>query len=155
MVGTLISRTLVYGGLSACVVGVYILLVGPLGAIAGAHGGPVVSLLAAGLVAVLFQPLRERLQRGVNHLCLEIVDDGIGLPTVPRAGVGLTSIRERAAELGGTCTIDRGPTGGTRVKAQLPLGKPSAVAGQRPVADDDRPGVPDADEAGPRIGGDG
>jgi signal transduction histidine kinase len=83
-------------------------------------------------------------------LWLEIVDDGIGLPTAPRPGVGLTSMRERAAELGGTCTVERGPTGGTRVEARLPLGEPSTVA-----ADDDRPGVPDADEASPPIGGDG
>ncbi|WP_412544196.1 histidine kinase [Longispora sp. K20-0274] len=39
-------------------------------------------------------------------------------------GVGLTSIRERAAELGGTCTAGPTPTGG-RVTAVLPLAVPS------------------------------
>ena len=33
---------------------------------------------------------------------LEVRDDGDGLPDALRAGVGLSSMRERAAELGGT-----------------------------------------------------
>lgn len=64
----IINRTLVYGALSAIVVGLYILVVGMLGAILEAHGSLYVSLAATGLVAVLFQPLRERLQRAVNRL---------------------------------------------------------------------------------------
>ena len=62
------SRTLVYGALSASVVGLYVLVVGAAGALFQARGSFVVSLLAVGLVAVVFQPLRSRLQRGVNHL---------------------------------------------------------------------------------------
>ncbi len=53
---------------------------------------------------------------------LEVVDDGCGLPAERRAGVGLGSMRERAAEVGGLCTIEPGPAGGTRVRARLPLG---------------------------------
>jgi signal transduction histidine kinase len=56
-----------------------------------------------------------------DGLTLEIVDDGIGLPHDARAGVGLTSMRERAAELGGRCEIGSRPDGGTRVHAWLPL----------------------------------
>jgi signal transduction histidine kinase len=37
------------------------------------------------------------------------------------AGIGLGSMRERAAELGGRCEIEPGPAGGTRVQAWLPL----------------------------------
>jgi signal transduction histidine kinase len=58
-----------------------------------------------------------------DRLCLEVLDDGAGLPRDSRAGVGLTSMRERAAELGGTCLIERAPTGGTRVIARLPLSR--------------------------------
>ena len=54
-------------------------------------------------------------------LSVEIRDDGCGLPVDRRAGVGLASMRERAAELGGTCSIETVPTGGTRVTAMLPL----------------------------------
>ena len=58
---------------------------------------------------------------GGGALCVEIGDDGDGLPTGPRAGVGLASMRERAEELGGTCRVERGPAGGTGVLARLPL----------------------------------
>ncbi len=64
----LINRTLVYGILSVCVVGIYVLVVGALGALIGTSGNLVISLVATGLVAVLFQPLRALLQRGVNRL---------------------------------------------------------------------------------------
>src|SRR5215204_3386844 len=64
----LINRTLVYGALSAFVIGTYVLVVVALGAIFQARGNLGVSLVATALVAVLFQPLRGRLQRGVNRL---------------------------------------------------------------------------------------
>jgi len=67
-VDPLINRTLVYGMLTASVVGVYVLIVGTLGLVLQARGSFLVSLVATGLVATLFQPLRERVQRGVNHL---------------------------------------------------------------------------------------
>jgi signal transduction histidine kinase len=64
----IINRTLVYGILTVCVVGVYVLVVGYLGALFGTSGNLVISLVATGLVAVVFQPLRAWLQRGVNRL---------------------------------------------------------------------------------------
>jgi len=64
----IIRRTLVYGILTVCVVGVYVLVVAGLGTLIGSRGNLLISLLAAGLVAVLFQPLRAVLQRGVNRL---------------------------------------------------------------------------------------
>ena len=64
----IINRTLVYGTLTASIVGIYVLVVGYLGALFRTGGNPLISLIAAGLVAVLFQPLRELLQRGVNRL---------------------------------------------------------------------------------------
>jgi signal transduction histidine kinase len=64
----IINRTLVYGGLSACVVGLYVFVVGYLGALFRTGSTLPISLVATGLVAVLFQPLRELLQRGVNRL---------------------------------------------------------------------------------------
>ena len=63
-----INRTLVYGALTICVVGLYVLVVGGLGMLLHTRENFIVSLLAAGLVAVLFAPLRNRLQRGINHL---------------------------------------------------------------------------------------
>jgi signal transduction histidine kinase len=54
-------------------------------------------------------------------LWLQVDDDGQGLPAEARAGVGLSSMRERAEELGGTCQVAARPEGGTRVSARLPL----------------------------------
>jgi signal transduction histidine kinase len=55
-----------------------------------------------------------------DALTIEIADDGDGLPPNLRAGVGLTSMRERAEELGGTFAVESRPGGGTRVLARLP-----------------------------------
>jgi signal transduction histidine kinase len=56
-----------------------------------------------------------------EDLRLEIKDDGIGLPAQPHAGVGLRSMRERAAELGGTCAAETALDGGAQVLVRLPL----------------------------------
>ncbi len=54
-------------------------------------------------------------------LGLEIVDDGRGVDPLAAAGTGLTSMRERAVELGGTVTVGPADGGGTRVAARLPI----------------------------------
>jgi signal transduction histidine kinase len=70
-----INRTLVYGALTACVVGIYVLAVGALGTLFQARGGLAISLAATGLVAMLFQPIRSKLQRSVNRLMYGERDD--------------------------------------------------------------------------------
>src|SRR5207248_1338171 len=57
-----------------------------------------------------------RLQVAGRSLQLSIEDDGAGLSTSHRPGVGLASMRERAEELGGTFAVDRQPGGGTCVQ---------------------------------------
>jgi signal transduction histidine kinase len=52
---------------------------------------------------------------------LEVRDDGVGMAEGRRAGVGLSSMRERAEELGGTLSVETASEGGTRVLARLPL----------------------------------
>ena len=74
-IDVVINRTLVYGALSACVVGIYVLAVVALGTVFQARGNLAISLLATGFVAVLFQPLRIRLQRSVNSLMYGDRDD--------------------------------------------------------------------------------
>src|SRR5262249_51470150 len=64
----LINRTLLYGALLALMVGLYTVVVGGLGAVFQASGNLLLSVLATGLIALLFHPLRARLQRGVNRL---------------------------------------------------------------------------------------
>ncbi len=93
--------------------------------------------LPAAVEVAAYRIVQEALANVVRHaqahrcgICLscendllhvEVTDDGIGLPESYRAGVGLLSLRERAAELGGTCEIAPMPEGGTRVLACLPL----------------------------------
>ena len=74
-IDALINRTLVYGLLTACVIGLYILVVALLGALLSQLGNLFISLLATGLVALLFHPLRERLQQAVNRLMFGERDD--------------------------------------------------------------------------------
>jgi signal transduction histidine kinase len=71
----IINRTLVYGALSAGVLGLYVLLVGALGALFQSSGNLLVALLATGLAALLAHPLRVRLQRSVNRLMYGERDD--------------------------------------------------------------------------------
>jgi two-component system, NarL family, sensor kinase len=102
--------------------------------------GPVQPLtLSAAVEVAAYRIATEAMMNAVRHarassvtvdvhfddcLHLEIADDGVGLPTEYRAGVGITSMRERASELGGSCTIEcRHPTG-TLVRAVVPLAQP-------------------------------
>jgi signal transduction histidine kinase len=73
----IINRTLVYGTLTASVIGIYVVVVGVLGTTIQGRGNLVVSILATGLVAVLVQPLRDRLQRGVNRMMYGERDDPV------------------------------------------------------------------------------
>ncbi|GIH89767.1 GAF domain-containing sensor histidine kinase [Planobispora siamensis] len=68
-----------------------------------------------------------RIEVAGTALVLEILDDGAGAGATldreaagGREGVGLVSMRERAAELGGSCTVEERPEGGTRVRVMLP-----------------------------------
>ncbi len=62
----LINRTLVYGLLSAFIVGGYGLLVGLAGMLLTVQNNFLLSIAATGLIAALFQPVRARLQARVN-----------------------------------------------------------------------------------------
>ncbi len=116
------------------------------GRLAGAHGpgadGVVIDVeapealppLPAAVEVATYRIATEALTNVVRHAAarrcmvrlgvgaqieIEVVDDGRGIGAAP-PGVGLSSMRERAAELGGTCTVAAGPGGGTVVRALLP-----------------------------------
>jgi len=99
--------------------------------------------LAAAVEVAAYRIVQEALANVVRHaqarscrirlslgeaLCLEVDDDGVGVPSARQAGVGLTSMRERAEELGGMCLVEALPAGGTRVWARLPLPADRAAA---------------------------
>lgn len=92
--------------------------------------------LPAAVEIAAYRIVREALLNVVRHaratscvvrlesasaLLLEITDDGIGCPARSTTGVGMTSMRERAVELGGEFEVGTRPSGGTQVTAVLPL----------------------------------
>jgi signal transduction histidine kinase len=74
-IDVVINRTLVYGTLSAGLIGLYLLVVSGLDSLVQAGGHLPISLLATGLVAVLFAPLRGQLQAAANRLMYGDRDD--------------------------------------------------------------------------------
>ena len=69
-IDVVISKTLVYGALAAFITFVYVTIVVGVGSLVGQGGDPNValSILSTAIVAVAFQPVRERVQRFANRL---------------------------------------------------------------------------------------
>jgi signal transduction histidine kinase len=69
-IDVIISRALVYGTLAAFITAVYVGIVVGVGTLVGGGGQPnlLLSIVATAVVAVAFQPVRERLQRIANRL---------------------------------------------------------------------------------------
>ncbi len=67
-IDVIISRAVVYGLLSAAFTIVYAGIVLGIGTVAGHRGGPLLTIIAAVCIAVLFQPLRHRFQQFANRL---------------------------------------------------------------------------------------
>jgi signal transduction histidine kinase len=66
--------------------------------------------------------VRVRLGRSGRRVSLDVEDDGHGFaPEAPSGGVGLASMRQRAANVGGTLTVRSGPKG-TLVQMTVPTG---------------------------------
>lgn len=81
---------------------------------------------------------RCRVELGVDgQFELSITDNGrgteVGGQTAAR-GAGWVSMRERAAELGGSCTISSGSKGGLVVRARVPVDQPADACGTEPRA---------------------
>ncbi|HZG67153.1 MAG TPA: histidine kinase, partial [Herpetosiphonaceae bacterium] len=74
-----LNRALVYSMLTLFVVAVYVLVVGYLSLVFQSRGSVWFSLVATGLVAVLFQPVQARVQRFVNELLYGKRDDPYGV----------------------------------------------------------------------------
>ena len=93
--------------------------------------------------------VRVRLASTSDTLTVTVRDDGAGIGPDAVLGVGLGSMRERAAELGGRCTV-RSDGHGTEVVAVLPLSVDDAAPRNEPVTTAEAPGAlpPPDDSAG-------
>ncbi len=68
-------------------------------------------------------------RRASERLLLEVTDDGAGLSPGVGYGLGLRGMSERVGALGGRLEVENAPSGGTRLRAELPLpGEPGAAA---------------------------
>jgi signal transduction histidine kinase len=101
------------------------------------HGGDGLTGLPAAVEVAAYRIASEALTNVARHahatsarvalavadgaLIVEVADDGVGIEPGTPTGVGLVSLRERAAELGGTCRIECPDERGTVVRARLPL----------------------------------
>ncbi|WP_329266626.1 sensor histidine kinase [Streptomyces sp. NBC_01451] len=80
-------------------------------------------------------PRPSALGEETPRLHLDVIDDGVGFPDTiddRDRGFGLRSMRERAEELGGRCTIHGRRGGGTIVQAALPCPPPDPLTRQAP-----------------------
>ncbi|WP_344124930.1 sensor histidine kinase [Luedemannella flava] len=67
---------------------------------------------------------RVRMRRTPGRLVIQVSDDGVGLDPATASGVGTSAMRERAAELGGSCSATPRARGGTLVLVALPITTP-------------------------------
>ena len=127
-IDVIISRAVVYGLLSAAFTAVYVGIVLGIGTFAGHRGGPVLTIVAAIIIAVLFQPLRHWFQQFANRLVY-------GERATPYQ-VLADFAEDMAEQLDFTEAVDRmvtvlaGATGAVRAEAWIRFGaqlRPAAV----------------------------
>lgn len=132
----ILNRTLVYGGLTAGIIAVYALIVGGLGALLHTQSNFLLSLMATGLIAILFQPVRERLQRAVNRLMFGERDDPYAVLSKLGRRLQDTAVPDQTLSAI-TATITQTlklPFAAVEVETVDGKHRPVAVDGRRPAA---------------------
>jgi len=127
----LINRALVYGALALCITVVYVAGVAGMGALVGSRAEPgadlLLSLVATAIVAIMFQPLRARVERLANRLIYGhraspyevLAEFSRGLAMAPSLDDMLPRIAEAAARgIGGVRS---------RVRVYVPGGRDQAI----------------------------
>ncbi len=156
-IDVVISRALVYGALAAFITLVYVAIVVGIGTLIGSGGQPNLglSILATAIVAVGFQPARERLQRVANRLVYgrrstpyEVLSQFSGRVAESYAA---TDVLPRMAQVLAEGTGADHATVWLRASGQLrpAATHPDSVVGYEPLAISDEvlPDFPDASRA--------
>jgi len=158
-IDVVISKTIVYGSLAAFITVVYIVIVAGIGSVgtgflrAGSQPSLGLSILATAVVAVAFQPVRERVQRLANRLVF-------GKRATP-----YEALSEFAGRMGGTYAADdvlprmarvlAEGTGADRAVVWLRTGAELTAGASWPAGTGTPPRVPMADGHPPAIAGAG
>ena len=134
------NRAVVYGVLAAALTLVYVTVVVGIGTLIGYSGGPVLTIAAAAVIALLFQPLRRRAQRLANQVVY-------GERATP-----YQVLSEFAEQMGGAVDLDRildrmvsalaAGTGATRVDVWLRVGEELRAAATWPKDSPAAPAIP-------------
>jgi signal transduction histidine kinase len=157
-IDVVISRTLLFGGLAGFITLTYVAVVFGVGSMiqAGAGFDPLLALAATGIVAIAFQPLRERMSRLANRL----VYGERRTPYEVLSGFGSRAAMTYSADevLPQLAGLLREATGAERADAWLRVGgeirraavdPPSAHVPPIPVEDERLPALPDVDSSVP------
>jgi signal transduction histidine kinase len=158
-IDVVISKTVVYGSLAVFITAVYVFVVVGLGALVGSSTGfnPGLSILATAVVAVAFQPVKERVERVANRLVYG--PRATPYEVLSRFADGVAGAFETEEVLPLMAAIAGEGTGAARVDVWVRLGKELRPGATWPTADlapaaievqgDDVPVVPGADHVYP------
>lgn len=108
------------------------------------HAPPALPPLGAAVEVAIYRIVTEAVTNAVRHaaaarldvridvdgsaVTIEVADDGCGIAGPLAPGLGIASMTERSVELGGSLEVLAPPTGGTTVRARVPLHRHEEVA---------------------------
>jgi hypothetical protein len=127
-IDVIISRALLFTLLSAGVTAVYLAFVLGLGTLAGSGSHPALTIAAAVVIALVFQPLRQRASRLVNRLVYGV--RATPYQVLSDFAAGMTSQLDLREALDQMVSLLAGASGASRVEAWVRVGaelRPAAV----------------------------
>jgi signal transduction histidine kinase len=146
-IDVIINRTVKYGLLSVALIAVYAAIVVGIGTLAGYVGGPVLTVAAAVVIAVLFQPARDRAQLLANRLVYgrratpyQVLDDfAQNVAGQPDPAATLDRMTALLAAATGATRLDVWIRVGDQLRPQVTWPAGSAQAAPVPLAAGDLP----------------
>jgi signal transduction histidine kinase len=156
-VDVVINKTVVYGILAVFVTVVYVAIAIGIGALVGSRGNLLLSIAATGLIAVAFQPVRDRARRFANHLVYgkraspyEVLSEFSDRVATSYAADDVLQMMARLVGEGtGAAEADVWLAGNRRLTAAATWPSEGFSRRSLPLADDELPELVDVDRAYP------